>query len=359
MFNLKLFFILISFFYTGSISAGLDEPSCEDLGYDDCSTRVNPLFELIVYGFLLLLLIFTRGAKYYFLMCAFMLASIYFVVKVSSLVDDSYRKVCEIFLGLFIFYVVKSRGDRLIDLIDGFLDVIHGKEGRISDSKKDFDNGSNINVNQNINTNGYIKKEVEVNRSEKSFDLSLDVSDKINFYVQKNNDVNSKKKYVENKVDSISIQDIEAPEKTSNSITVKQEDIEINKVDKVLNNIVLADYWFCILPNDPVVVNAHKMVIRKKIKKLIEGEKIPFSDLNQISDQSRILKLLIISHAIFDLKYDLPMVKMELFELNTSDYLQANNIPNSDVSGFIKGFRSKFKLTNYELSDIELDIQNW
>jgi hypothetical protein len=134
----------------------------------------------------------------------------------------------------------------------------------------------------------------------------------------------------------------------------------IQTIDRSKENLILVEYWFYILRNDQLAATAHKNVIKRAIKRLIEQNEIPTNIYSDLINRSRFYQLIIISQAMISLGYASPIEKLTWTKLNYSEFTLIENITDNDVNKYLQGFVRRYTLLeDFKIPYLDLDMLEW
>ena len=147
---------------------------------------------------------------------------------------------------------------------------------------------------------------------------------------------------------------------TNDNISDKQKISSIQTVDRFIENLILVEYWFYIIRKDDLAVTAHKNVIKRAIKRLIEQKEIPTAIYSDLINRSRFYELIVISQAMISLGYPSPIEKLTWTKLNYSEFTLIENITENDVNKYLQGLvRRHTLLEDFKIPHLDLDMLDW
>jgi hypothetical protein len=147
---------------------------------------------------------------------------------------------------------------------------------------------------------------------------------------------------------------------TNDNISDEQKTSSIQTVDRFIENLILVEYWFYIIRKDDLAVTAHKNVIKRAIKRLIEQKEIPTAIYSDLINRSRFYELIVISQAMISLDYPSPIEKLTWTKLNYSEFTLIENITDNDVNKYLQGFVRRYTLLeDFKIPYLDLDMLEW
>ena len=147
---------------------------------------------------------------------------------------------------------------------------------------------------------------------------------------------------------------------TNDNICDEQKTSSVQTVDRTLENLILVEYWFYILRNDQLATAAHKNVLKRAIKRLIEQKEIPTTVYSDLINSSRFYQLIVISQAMISLGYPSPIEKLTWTKLNYSEFALIENITENDANKYLHGLVSKNNLLeDFKIPYVDLDMLEW
>ena len=147
---------------------------------------------------------------------------------------------------------------------------------------------------------------------------------------------------------------------TNDNISDEQKTSSIQTVDRFIENLILVEYWFYIIRKDDLAVTAHKNVIKRAIKRLIEQKEIPTAIYSDLINRSRFYELIVISQAMISLGYPSPIEKLTWTKLNYSEFTLIENITENDVNKYLQGLvRRHTLLEDFKIPHLDLDMLDW
>ena len=147
---------------------------------------------------------------------------------------------------------------------------------------------------------------------------------------------------------------------TNDNICNEQKTSSIQTINSSKENLILVEYWFYILRNDQLATAAHKNVLKRAIKKMIEQKEIPTTVYSDLINSSRFYQLIVISQAMISLGYPSPIEKLTWSKLNYWEFALIENITDNDVNKYLQRLvRKKTLLEDFKIPYEDLDMLEW